>query len=1105
MFYLGATDAPVPLTPLEVDFRILGPLEAVVRRAPVPLGGPKQRAVLAVLLLRLSEVVSSDFLIDVVWGEHPPASAEATLRTYLSRLRGSLVHALGDKDEPLISGGAGGYVLSVPPECLDAQRFEDLVAAGAATLPDRPQEASYLLRQALGLWRGDPLGEFTYHDFAVQKIARLEELRLVALGHCVDAELRCGQHAGLVAELQSLVRQYPLREGFHVQLMQVLAAEGNRAEALAVYGRARTILRRELALEPGPELRSLATSIRREQTDTRSRPAGREPARREPTHRGPARREPPRRELPAKDPTGATPAVGAPAAPASRIPSVMTSFVGRHHEVAEVTGLLEHERLVTITGAGGSGKTRMAMELAADMALRPGKSVLFVELADVASSAVHATVAVALNVRVQGDASLLDGLADALGARATLLVLDNCEHVIDEVAGLAAKLLARCPGLALLATSREALAVTGERVWRIPSLSLPEQVTDSLAVALRSDAVRLFLERAATARPDLHFGDDDAGLVLEICRRLDGLPLAIELAAARLAMLSVTELVDRLDDQLGLLRGRARDVPTRHRAVQDAIDWSYTLLSSTEQQLFARLSVFRGTFDLDAVVAVCAWGELGAESMLDVLEALVDKSLVVRVSDAAGSAQYRLLETLRQYAAERLEASEREIVHTRHARFFTDQAASITPLLRGPEAPAALEWLDRHRDDERAALVRLDATANLGLVELVAAVWPYWDYRCLVAEGRQWLQRALVVDGSGTDSGGQVRLAALAGAAKLAYVDDDSQAATGACWEGLALAAAVGSRPARAPFLVVLGDLGRERNADGAVVQAYGAEAADLYRETGDLSGAGDAMRVLALHAWDRGDLAKAEEWARSCVAVWDRCQDNERSAGARLLLGGLALERGLLDEAEGRYEDSLQLFQLASEPWGTAEAVWSLATLANLKHEPLRALALAEDSLERHQQLGLRRGVAKSLKAMADAQLQLRWLDQAEQSAEAALARFRERGFHRDLEGALLTLAGIKLRRGQLDLASEMLEESLRGYREDGHRGMAAVGLAMLGVVADLRGDRETAARLSAESNEVARLDSDRRLVRLILATLSEGVRVDIDLSRSSDLSARK
>jgi predicted ATPase/DNA-binding SARP family transcriptional activator len=1090
----------MPLTPLEVDFRILGPLEAVVRRAPVPLGGPKQRAVLAVLLLRLDEVVSSDFLIDVVWGEHPPASAEATLRTYLSRLRGSLVHALGDKDEPLISGGAGGYVLSVPPECLDARRFGDLVAEGAAMLPDRPQDAAYLLRQALGLWRGDPLGEFTYHDFAVQEIARLEELRLVALGHCIDAELRCGQHAGLVAELQSLVRQYPLREGFHVQLMQVLASEGNRAEALAVYGRARTILRRELALEPGPELRSLATSIRREQSDARSRPARREPARREP-----ARREPERREQERREPTGAIPAVGATAAPASRLPAVMTSFVGRHHEVAEVTGLLEHERLVTITGAGGSGKTRMAMELAADMALRPGKFVLFVELADVASNAVHATVAVALNVRVQGDASLLDALADALGARATLLVLDNCEHVIDEVATLAAKLLARCPGLALLATSREPLAVTGERVWRIPSLSLPERVTNSLAVALRSDAVRLFLERAATARPDLHFGDDDAGLVLEICHRLDGLPLAIELAAARLAMLSVTELVDRLDDQLGLLRGRSRDVPTRHRAVQDAIDWSYTLLSSTEQQLFARLSVFRGTFDLDAVVAVCAWGELGAERMLDVLEALVDKSLVVRVSDAAGSAQYRLLETLRQYAAERLGASEREIVPTRHARFFTDQAASITPLLRGPDAPVALEWLDRHRDDERAALLRLDATANLELVELVAAVWPYWDYRCLVAEGRQWLQRALVVDGSGTDSGGQARLAVLAGAAKLAYVDDDSQAATGACWEGLALAAAVGSRPARAPFLVVLGDLGRERNAGGAVVHAYGAEAAELYREIGDLSGAGDAMRVLALHAWDRGDLAKAEEWARSCVAVWDRCQDNERSAGARLLLGGLALERGLLDEAERRYEDSLQLFQLASEPWGTAEAVWSLATLANLKHEPRRALALAEDSLERHQQLGLRRGVAKSLKAMADAQLQLRWLDQAEQSAEAALARFRERGFHRDLEGALLTLAGIKLRRGQLDLASEMLEESLRGYREDGHRGMAAVGLAMLGVVADLRGDRETASRLNEESNEVAGLDSDRRIVNLVLSTLSEGVRVDIDLSGSSDLSARK
>src|SRR5260370_36166751 len=200
-------------------------------------------------------------------------------------------------------------------------------------------------------------------------------------------------------------------------------------------------------------------------------------------------------------------------------------------------------------------------------------------------------------------------------------------------------------------------------------------------------------------------------------------------------------------------------------------------------------------------------------------------------------------------------------------------------------------------------------------------------------------------------------------------MDDDAQAAPAACWEGLAVAAALESRPARAPFLVVLGDLGRERNADGSVVQAFCAEAAELYREVGDLSGAGDAMRVLALDAWDRGDLSKAEEWSRSCVTVWDRCQDNERSAGTRLLLGGLALERGQLDEAERRYDGSLRLFEQASEPWGTAEAVWSLATLANLKHEPLRALALAEDSLQRHHQLGLHLGVANAPKAMADAQ----------------------------------------------------------------------------------------------------------------------------------------
>jgi predicted ATPase len=809
-------------------------------------------------------------------------------------------------------------------------------------------------------------------------------------------------------------------------------------------------------------------------------------------------------------PPGAPPAMAL--VPASRLPSVMTSFVGRHREVAEVTRLLEQERLVTITGPGGSGKTRMALELAADMALRPGRSVLFVELAEVASSAVQATVAVALSVRVEGDASLLDGLADALGGRATLLVLDNCEHVVDEVAALTTRLLARCPGLVVLATSREPLAVTGEQVWRIPPLSLPEQGTDSLAVALRSDAVRLFLERAAMARPDVTFGDEDASMVLEVCRRLDGLPLGIELAAARLTVLSLAELVDRLDDAIGLLRGRARDVPARHRALQNAVEWSYTLLSGAEQLLFARLSVFRGPFDLDAVVAVCVFGDLAVERTLDLLEALVDKSLVVRVSDVGGSAQYRQLETLRQYASERLEADERQIVQARHARYVTERVATVTPLLRGPDAPAALDWLDRHRDDERAALTRLEATGNFGLAELAAAIWPYWDYRCLLSEGRGWLAKAKALaeaggrsaEGGAADVGRggaayRARLEVLAGMAKLALTDDDAVAATAACWEGLALAAEANQHRARPPFLVVLGELGRDRDSDPAVVRAYCEEAAERYRDAGDLSGAGDAMRVMVLQAWDRGQLAEADHWARQCMELWDRTQDTERCAGVRLLLGGVALERGQLDEAEARYQESLRLFEQASEPWGTADAVCSLAGLANLKREPLRALALAEDSLERHQQLGLRRGVAKSYKAMADAQLQLRWFDQAEQSAYAALARFRERGFRRDLEGALLTLASIKLRKGQAGEAGELLEEALRGYREEGHHRLSAVGLALLAVVRRAEGDTEAAGRLAAESRELIQLDRERHIVELVLRQLTESIAVDLDLTSST------
>ena len=594
--------------------------------------------------------------------------------------------------------------------------------------------------------------------------------------------------------------------------------------------------------------------------------------------------------------------------------------------------------------------------------------------------------------------------------------------------------------------------------------------------------------------------DRDVAAIVRICRQVDGLPLAIELAAARLTVLSPDELADRLGDSLAILRGGPRDGPDRHRALTATLDWSYQLLDPAEQAMLRRLSAFRGMFSLDDAIALCRWGELTSSDLLDVMSGLVDKSLVVgAVRDS--SSYFRLLETVRQFGADRARASGDEPeLRARHAAFCTEQIGVIAPRLRGPAAGAALDWLDRHNDDIHAALTGLaDTGEGIGLLELAAVVWPYWDYRFAVTEGRAWLGRAL----EGAPPASQHRVAALAGAAKLARMDDDPAAATRACDEGLALARELGSATDAAPFLVVLGDLARDRGDDEDSIRLRCEEAADLFMAGLDLSGAGDAIRVMALRALDQGDLAGAERWGQQCMGLWDRCGDAERSAGIRSLLGGVCAERGDFVEAGRLYRESLALFERAREPWGTAQAICSLAALANLQRHPLEAVELGEDSLGRHRRLGVAWGVAKSLKVIADANLQLSRLQEADRSAEQALSAFRRRGFRRDIDGALLSAAAIALRRGDLPHARQLCDEALLSYRVDGRRGMAAVGLSILGVIAMRQSDLPGAARLLDEGRRLMALDPARGIIPATLAVLLERGDLDIDLSRPDDVPA--
>ena len=823
-------------------FGILGPLQAVGDDGrELALGGRMPRAVLALLLLRANEVVSSDQLVEELWAGAPPASGVKGLHVHVSRLRQALAGNSDPDGERLVTT-AGGYILTVGPDELDVQRCERLIGEGRSLLAEgRPDQALASLSGAVELWRGDVLADFQYDAFAQAEIARLGELRAAVLEERVAVEMLLGQEAQVLGELERLVRDYPYRERLRGQLMLALYRTGRQAEALAAYRAARSALVDELGIEPSVELRQLHEAILAQDGALLQTNSG-QPA-----------------------PSAAATAVTAvTAAGRVHLPEQATPLIGRERELAELMTLADSRRLITLTGTGGTGKTRLGMAFAAGLADRYPDGVWWVPLAMVSEARlVPATIAAVL-----GD--IVD-LPMYLRGRALLLVLDNFEHVI-EAARAVAELLSGAPGCGVIVTSRERLGVAAEQEYPVAPLS-PDA------------AVELFTARARQVEP----GYEPGAEIDAICERLDRLPLALELAATRVKLLSGQQLLTRLEQRLPLLAGGRRDLPKRHSTMRATIAWSYDLLSGPEQRLFTRLAVFVGSFELEAAEQIC-----GAD--LDAMRSLIDKSLV-RYGD---NGRLFLLQTTREYALEQFDSSdERDEVRARHARWYFALGVADGGGLR-----EGTDDLIRLRQDAANVGLALawaldhDIVAALPLAD---ALFTPWLGAGRIRELERWYERALA---DPTALPPEDRAKALAGLGHALVFLERLDKARAALTEALTLYRDAGDERGET---LVLHHLGAAEFIAGAPESAlaWAEQALLIYVRLDDTLGIAHTLHSIAEALRDLGDFERAAElFARSMEIR--RANGFGSSAATVHSLGDLYLDADDIATAERYYREAL-------------------------------------------------------------------------------------------------------------------------------------------------------------------------------------------------------
>jgi predicted ATPase/DNA-binding SARP family transcriptional activator/DNA-binding CsgD family transcriptional regulator len=946
----------------------------------------KAKSLVKLLALASSHRQHREQVLELLWPDLEPEAALNNLHHTLHTIRRIFEPQLPPHQPSTYLRLQEGILLLCPA----APLWVDVEAFRTAGIAARTSKDSNDYRAALALYAGDLLPEDRYEDWAIRPREELHQLYLALLTELARLHESRHEYPSAITAFQQIVVSEPTLEEAHRDLMRLHALIGQRYQALRQYQQLRDVLQRELDVAPATSTQRLYEDIR-----TGHYPPGQTASSESLNLTG-------LKSEGSGTPTLPTEMPGVTAIPtqSTNLPNLLTSFIGREKELSEVSHLLATCRLLTLIGAGGCGKTRLALQVAASHLVEYPDGVWLVELAALTDpELVLQVVGNALGVREEANRPLLETLTDFLRSRHLLIVLDNCEHLLDSCARLAESLLWQCPQLHILATSRQALGLSSEAIWRVPSLATPdpEHLPDFERLP-KYDAVHLFLDRAAASRPGFVLTTENAPAVVRICHRLDGIPLALELAAVRVKVLAAEQIANRLDNALALLtKGNQSGLP-RQQTLRATLDWSHTLLNESEQALFRRLAIFAGGWTLEAAEEVGADEYIAPGDVLDLLAELVDKSLVVTEEQGA-QVRYRLLETVRQYSMEKLQAvGELTPLHRRHATWCL-KLAETEP--RSGERMNWLEQLETEHDNLRAMLQwSLESGEVVYGLRLAGALWRFWDVHGHLSEGRRWLDELLASKGHAP---APVRAKALRCAGLLALNQSDYERARTLLEESLALYRELGDQKGVAWVLNNIGNVALDQGDYDRAVSLY-KESLAYYRELGDKDGISRTLNNLAIVAAYQEDYDQSLSLFEESLVVHRELGYKDGIAQLLTNLGELTLRQGNYERAVGYYQEGLAMHWELGYKNGIAYCMEGLAAVTAALGHPIQAARLWGAAQK------LRETIGTSLSSADFADYERRVVAARAQTDEKEFARAWEKGRITPLEQIIRdTLAQVR------------------------------------------------------------------------------------------------